>query len=261
MKHSQVAVLAIAAHPDDIELSCAGLLLHQKKLGYTTGIVDLTGGELGSRGSKELRQKETEAASKVLELDYRSNLGLPDGGICGSEPDPLAEKSQTARVVKLLRELRPEILVVPYWEERHPDHVETSKLVTRSVFYAGLKNYHSASGKPYQPRQVLYFQMRYDFTPNFVVDTTPYQEQKLAAINCYSSQVIPTTLDEERHVLVAAPLSLSALDARDRTVGALIGVEYGEGFVVKSPLRLLDPVAHFRSADTSTPLLYRTSKS
>jgi bacillithiol biosynthesis deacetylase BshB1 len=255
-----IDVLAFGPHPDDVELFCGGLLARMAAQGYRTGIIDLTRGEKSSRGTPETRAEETAAASRALNLALRENLDLPDGWVnpwAGFEaPEP--ERTRTAavsRVVEVLRRLRPELVVVPWEEERHPDHEATSALVTRALFFAGVRKFDTEPpGAPFTPRQVLYYPLRHLAEPSFVVDVTSVYEQKRAAVRCYASQVQPSP--GAPPTLVGSPLSLSSLEARDAFYGAQVGVAYGEPYVLRETLGLIDPVEHFRRNSFARPLFF-----
>lgn len=253
-------VLAFGPHPDDVELFCGGLLARMADLGYRTGIVDLTRGEKSSRGTPETRAAETEAASRVLGLALRENLGLPDGWVApwGGFETPESERVRTApvsRVVEVLRRLRPELVLVPWEHERHPDHESTSALVTRALFFASVRRFETEPpSAPFTPRQVLYYPMRHLAQPSVVVDVTAAYEKKIAAIRCYASQVEPRA--DAPATLVGSPLSLSSLEARDRFYGAQIGVACGEPYVLREAVGLADPVEHFRRNTFARPLLF-----
>jgi N-acetylglucosamine malate deacetylase 1 len=253
-------VLAFGPHPDDVELFCGGLLARMVDLGYRTGIVDLTLGEKSSRGTPETRAAETEAASRALGLTLRENLGLPDawvspwGGFEASEE----ERSRTApvaRVVEVLRRLRPELVLVPWEQERHPDHEATSALVTRALFFASVRKFETEpASAAFTPRQVLYYPLRHLAEPSLVVDVSAAWERKMAAVRCYASQVQPRA--DGPQTLVGSPLSLTSLEARDRFYGAQIGVTHGEPYVARETLGLVDPVEHFRRNSFARPLFF-----
>lgn len=245
-----VELLAVGAHPDDVELSCGGTLLAAKARGQSVGIVDFTLGELSSRGNLETRALETQRASSALGLNLRENLNFPDGGINGFN-----DNVQLETVVKMLRRLRPEILLLPYRAERHPDHVATSHLCTRACFLAGLSKFLPGSA-PFRPRQVIYYQMRYEFRPTFLVDITAFQAKKMEAIRAYATQVGLDASKGDAPTLVGSGLSLSSLEARDRHLGAMIGVEFAEGFVTYNALSIKDPVEHFRNGSGQDALFY-----
>lgn len=232
-----VDVLAFGPHPDDVEIFCGGTMIRLGDLGHATAVIDLTRGEAASRGTPETRAREAEAAARVLGLRFRENLGLPDTGL-----DP-TDRHQLEAAVDAIRRHRPEILLLPWFEERHPDHVAAAQLLTKAAYFAGVRNF--APGRErFVPRQVLYYQLRYRMPPTFVIDTTAAAARKREAIACYRSQVerrpgdVPT--------LLSSSLSLQAIDARDRQVGALIGVEHGEALRMANVPGLVDPVRFFR---------------
>lgn len=253
-------ILAFGPHPDDVELFCGGLLARMTSLGYRTGIVDLTRGEKSSRGTPETRAAETAAASRILGLSVRENLGLPDGWLSpwtGFEA-PEAERTRTApvaRVVEVLRRLRPELVIAPWEQERHPDHEAASALVTRALFFASVRKFETEPPTAaFSPRQVLYYPMRHLAEPSLVVDVTAAFDRKMEAIRCYASQVEPRA--DAPPTLVGSPLSLTSLEARDRFYGARIGVAYGEPYVLRETLGLGDPVDHFRRNSFARPLFF-----
>ena len=247
---SNIQLLAFAPHPDDVELFCSGLLLAAKHQGHTTGIVDLSRGELSSQGSIEKRERESAAASKVLNLDIRENLGLPDGSIgVGSDAE-----EQLKTVVCALRRLRPSFVVVPYEKARHPDHSNASALLSRAVFFAGVKNFASEKEKAHRVGGVFYYSMRVEAKPSFIVDISAFRSKKLEAIQCYSSQTVRS--DEKANTLISSPLSLTSLEARDAHYGAKIGAAYGEPYVVRTGVSISDPVKHFSENPTAEALSF-----
>lgn len=235
-----IDVLAFGAHPDDVELFCGGALIILADLGYSTGIVDLTRGELSSQGDVHERAREAAAATHVLGLSVRENLGLPDGSI---DPSPGAPHFPVA--VDAIRRHRPELVLVPWIEERHPDHVASAHLLTRAVFFAGLRKFATGSAaEPFAPRQMLYYEMRHRMTPSFIVDTSKAWERKARAIACHESQI--TRRDPAARTLISSPLAIEAIEARDRYRGSEIGVAHGEAMRSPQALGLVDPMAHFR---------------
>jgi bacillithiol biosynthesis deacetylase BshB1 len=236
-----IDALAFGPHPDDVEIFCGGVMITLADRGYRTGIVDLTRGELSSQGTIAERAREAEAASAVLGLAVRLNLALPDGSL-----DPAPDSPQLPIVVDAIRKNRPELLLVPWIEERHPDHVAASALLTRATFLAGLKKFPTESAAPpFSPRQLLYYEMRHRMTPSFIVDTTAAWERKARAIACHASQV--TRRDPAAGTLISSPLALEAIEARDRYRGSEIGVRFGEALRSPKALGLVDPLAHFRT--------------
>lgn len=255
-----IDVLAFGPHPDDVEIFCGGTLLRLAQLGYSTAVVDLTRGEAASRGTPEEREREAWAASKILGLRFRENLGFPDTGIeSGQGAGSRNPDSQLSRVVATLRRHRPEIVLIPWREERHPDHVAASELLTRAVFFAGVGGFRTdpATGR-FRPRQVLYYAMRYRMSPTFVMDTSTVAQLKREAILCYASQVsgrgagagdesLPSS--DARHeppTLIGSSRALDAIEARDRFYGSMIGVSHGEPLRMPNVPGLVDPVRHFR---------------
>jgi len=232
-----VDVLAFGPHPDDVEIFCGGTLIRLADLGHSTAVIDLTRGEMASKGTPEERAREAEAAARVLGLRFRENLGLPDTGI-----DP-HDRAQLEAVVRAIRRHRPEILLVPWIEERHPDHAAAGELLTRAAYFAGVRNFAPGLER-FVPRQLLYYQLRYRMTPSFVIDTSAAAGRKMEAIACYQSQVVRRPGDVP--TLLSSSAALQAIDARDRAVGALIGVSHGEALRAPNVPGLVDPVRHFR---------------
>jgi bacillithiol biosynthesis deacetylase BshB1 len=236
-----IDALAFGAHPDDVELFCGGVMITLADLGYRTGVIDLTRGELSSQGDVDERAREADAAAQVLGLAVRENLGLPDGFI-----DPAPNAGQLPVVVDAIRRHRPELLLVPWIEERHPDHVAAAALLTRAAFFAGLLKFSTGSGaSATTPRQTLYYEMRHRMTPSFIVDTSKAQERKARAIACHASQV--TRRDPAADTLISSPLALAAIEARDRYRGSEIGATHGEALRSLAALGLVDPIAHYRT--------------
>ena len=236
-----IDVIAFGPHPDDIEIFCGGVVITLVDLGYRTGIVDLTRGELASQGTPEARAEEAEAGAKVLGVDWRINLALPDGFIDGSAGSPHLRPAVAA-----LRARRPELVLLPWSEERHPDHVAASHLMTRAVFLAALPRFDDgAGGAAFTPRQVLYYEMRHRMLPSFIVDTSNAWEKKARAIACHASQVMRR--DGGSPTLISAPLAIAAVEARDRYRGSEIGVRYGEALRSPQALGVGDPLAFYRT--------------
>src|SRR5712691_2952245 len=176
-------LLAIAAHPDDVELTCGGTLLKMAQRGYTTGILDLTAGEMGTRGTPETRAKEAAKAAKLLRAAWRGTLGVPDSDVQPSRQHKL-------RLAAVLRQLRPKTVIIPYWEARHPDHYHASALGYEACFLAGLKQL-PLEGKTHRPFKILYATSFADVRPSFVVDITAEYAQRHKAILAFASQFRP----------------------------------------------------------------------
>ncbi|RMG39927.1 MAG: bacillithiol biosynthesis deacetylase BshB1 [Candidatus Dadabacteria bacterium] len=244
-------LLVIAAHPDDAELFCGGTIAKMADSGYRVAILDLTAGELASNGSVAGRRKESEAAAALLGLSLRKNLALPDGGLS-------PESSQQLRALAgTLREIRPGLIMAPYYRARHPDHSAAGLLAKKALFFAGLKKYETEksgdaviTGVP-----LIYYQMRYSFRPSFLVDISDVSDKKYEAVSCYSSQLVRS--DQASPTLLNEPLSLSSLKARDAYLGAMIGASAAEGFLVEHPLAVNDPVGFFKDNLKGGPLFFQ----
>jgi bacillithiol biosynthesis deacetylase BshB1 len=232
-----VDVLAFGAHPDDVELFCGGTVIRLGELGYTTAVADLTRGEKASHGTPEERARETAAASAELGLAFRDNLELPDTELAVTQ-------AQLVAVVATLRRRRPEIVLAPWIEDRHPDHVVASQLVTRGAMLAGVRNFAPDAGERFVPRQLLYYMMRHRMAPSFVVDTSSVSVRKAQAVACYASQL--ARRPGEDPTLISAPGAAAAIEARDRYFGSMIGTAYGEPLRTAAVMGLVDPVRHFR---------------
>ncbi len=220
-------ILAFSSHPDDIELSCAGTLIAQVQAGQKVGIVDLTKGELGTRGTPELRDAEAKAATAIMGLAVRENLGFADGFFQN-------DRFHQLEVVRVLRQYQPEIVIANATTDRHPDHGRGSILVSEACFLAGLKqlNTTDADGQSqvaWRPKVVYhYIQDRY-IQPDFVVDITPFWNIKLEAIKAFKSQFFDPN-STEPNTYISNPDFLNFIEARSREMGHLIGTTYGEGF-------------------------------
>src|SRR6202795_4105428 len=173
-------LLAIAAHPDDVELPCGGTLLKMAHSGYKTGLLHLPAGEMGTRGPPEIRAKEAAKSAKLLRVSWRGNLGVPDSDVQPSRQHKL-------RLAAVIRELRPKTVILPYWEARHPDHSHASTLGYEGCFLAGLKQL-PLDGEPHRPFKILYSTAFATLRPTFVVDITPHFEQRRRAILAFASQ-------------------------------------------------------------------------
>lgn len=218
--------LVIAPHPDDAELGVGGTILLLQAQGARVGVLDLTDGEPTPHGSPEIRRKETEAATGILGLAWRGNLGLTNRRL-------QADLESRARLAGALRELRPRVLFAPYWEDTHPDHVAASALVDAARFWAKLSK-TDLPGEPHFPQRILYYfsiHLRIHPRPSFVLDISPYLETKMRAVACYQSQFLvgrPTT----------PPTLLDDLRDRARYWGWAIGAGYGEPFVCREEVGL-----------------------
>ncbi|HEY7387700.1 MAG TPA: bacillithiol biosynthesis deacetylase BshB1 [Bryobacteraceae bacterium] len=226
-------VLAIAAHPDDVEQTCGGTLLRTAEMGYRSGILDLTAGDMGTRGTPEERLTESEAAARHLQLAWRGNLRLPDARLENS----LA--ARTALALKL-RELRPRVVILPYWQARHPDHYRAGELGYEACFLAGLRKL-DAESEPHRPFKILYSSLYADVKPSFIVDISAQFDRRMAALLSYSSQYGGG--GEGAGLFPGEQEIRERLGAIARFYGNLIGVRYGEPFVVKEAMEVSDIVA------------------
>ena len=236
-------ILAIAAHPDDIELNVAGTLLKSQDDGRSIAICDLTAGERGSRGSAAVRADESARANRILGVDAttRLNLGIPDGNIEVS-------KENIVKVVRVIRHFRPTVLIFPGERDRHPDHEHAHRLVSEAYFDAGLRHvethYQGESQQPHRPERIYTFAQRYEREPDFIIDISAQFDRKLDAIAAYTSQF--TVPGREREVregepetFISSPEFMEYYIARMRQWGFLVGGKYGEGFnTVSGPVKV-----------------------
>jgi bacillithiol biosynthesis deacetylase BshB1 len=226
-------VLAIAAHPDDVEQTCGGTLIRMAEMGYRTGVLDLTAGDMGTRGTPEERIAESETAARHLLAGYRGNMRMPDARL---ENIISARMSLALRI----RELKPRVVILPYWQARHPDHYRCSEMGFEACFLAGLKKLDEYT-EPHRPQKILYSSLYADVKPSFVVDISAQFERRMTALLSYASQY--------GDAMEGAALFPDEAEIRDRLgaiarfYGNLIGVKYGEPFVVKEAMRIDDIVS------------------
>jgi len=225
---SPLDILAVGAHPDDVEISCGGTIAAAASQGLTAGILDLTRGELATNGTPEIRAAEAAEAARILGVQGRWNAGLPDGGIHAYDP------AQVRSAVEWLRRLRPDILVVHFPRDRHPDHVASAELMDRAIYLAGLRRF-DAAGALFRPRVRYHYASRVGFTPSFVVDITPAWDAKRASILAHGSQVTRADADV-RPTAINREGFLEFVESRARHYGGMIGVLYGEPFHATEPL-------------------------
>ncbi len=230
---SDFDVAGICAHPDDAELVMGGTLALEAARGRRVAIVDLTRGEMGSRGTEETRAREAVEAARVLGVAHRESLGLPDARLA-----PTTEQKDV--VVAALRRLRPRVVLLPHWEQRHPDHAAASRIVYEASFLAGLRAYRPDLGPEFRPFKLAYalpVTEAGEIVPSFVVDVTAQWETKMRAILAFASQFTPASAEK-----VSLPFDRfqHAVETAGRRTGQRIGVEYGEGFVTRGPLQVDD---------------------
>jgi bacillithiol biosynthesis deacetylase BshB1 len=239
---NRVNVIAFGAHADDVELSCGGTLARCVAHGQSVGIVDLTHGEMGTRGTPETRLQESLAAQRALGATFRERLDFGDGGLRSGRDEELA-------IIRILRKWRPQIILVPWPDDRHPDHTRTGRLVTEAAFYSGLKKL-DAEGEAHRPQAVLYYQLNYPAPPSLVVDITPYMELKMNAVRCYESQFFNPD-SKEPVTFISQKGFLDMIEARARHYGSMIGAQYGEAFVSKAPPRVNDLLDAYHGREVS----------
>lgn len=229
MSGSSVDVLLFGAHPDDVEWGLGGLCLLLRERHVSFAIVDLTRGEMGSRGVPAARSTEATAAAEFLGAAARENLGMPD---CGLADAPEMRR----KIASAIRRYRPQMVIAPYWEDRHPDHAAAGLMIRNSALYCTLAKLDDPN-PPHKPDVFLYYLLHQVHTPSFVVDTSSVFERKLALLRLHESQFAKTA--EEFGVI---PLGvgdyLFGLESRDRFFGSLIGARFGEALVIDRPLRL-----------------------
>jgi N-acetylglucosamine malate deacetylase 1 len=225
-------LLAIAAHPDDVEQSCGGALIKMAGMGYRTGVLDLTAGDMGTRGTPEQRLAEAQVAGKLMLLRERQNLHFPDARL---------ENTISARMTLAMkiREMQPRVVILPYWEARHPDHYRAAELGYEACFLAGLKKLDEYSG-PHRPYKIIYSSLYANVTPSFVVDISAQFERRMAALLSYQSQYGAAA--DGQALFPQEQEIRERLGAIARFYGNLIGVRYGEPFVVKETMRVDDLV-------------------
>lgn len=228
-------ILALAVHPDDVELACSGTVLSHIAMGKKVGIVDFTRGELGSRGTPETRKAEAEASSKILGIHARENLGMADGFFQN-------DKEHQLKLITALRKYQPEIVLANALDDRHSDHGRAAKLTIDACFYSGLvkietRDEQGNTQAPWRPKQIYhYIQDRY-MKPDMIVDVTPFWEQRMESVKAFKTQFfVPGDEGDGPVTPISTPDFMLFLEGRARELGRLIGVKYGEGFVSRTPI-------------------------
>ena len=224
----KVDILAIGVHPDDVELSCSGTLLKHKALGKTFGLLDLTLGELGSRGTPQLRTKEAMNAAQILGASFREQLDLGDGFFEHN-------RASIEEIVKIIRYCQPEIVLCNALNDRHPDHGRSAKLEADACFFSGLQRietvFRGEKQSPWRPKAIYHYIQDMQLTPDFVVDITPFMEQKIEAILAYESQFHnPNHTKEEVHTPISGKGFMDFMYAKNRVFARSINADYAEGF-------------------------------
>ena len=239
----QLDAVAFGAHPDDIELFCGGTLIKLGSQGRKIGVISLTQGELGTRGSPEIRSQEFQEAATVLKVSTHKMLDIPDGDVAVNWENKL-------KIIREIRTYQPAVVFAPYWKDRHPDHENTSNLVREAAFLSGLKKIET-DHQAHRPYRVIYYPCWFDFKPSFVVNITECHDQKIKAIQAYRSQFDHPDKSEfgDDETLISRPEFLERITTRDRFYGSSIGTTFGEPFLVREPLRLDDPIGSFDTSE------------
>ncbi len=230
-------LVVFAPHPDDAELNCGGTLLVARNRGWKTAVVEMTRGELGTRGTAEIRARECEEAAEILGLTVRANLELPDGGV----QDTLEARRA---VVRTIRTLKPRVVIAPpTWKDHHPDHIGTALILRSSFYLCGIKKYLPHL-EPHRPRALLNYAGSRVESPTLIVDVSSVIEERRSAILCHTSQVGPP-VEGEPETRIGHPDFLQAVEARLRKFGWMIGVTHGEAYTMETPIPVSDLVELF----------------
>lgn len=228
-------LLFFAAHADDLELSCGGTIARYVKDGLRVGMIELTHGEMGTRGTAQIRKREAQAAFRILGAAFRKQLDFGDGGLRTGREEEL-------QLIDVIRRHRPSVIFAPWPDERHPDHVRAGRIVTDAAFYAGLRALKTKL-PAWRPQVTAYYMQNYVVHPSFVVDVTAAWETKMRAIHAFQSQFGASSKDPA--IFISHPRFLEMIEARGKHFGALIGVQYGEAYVTKQPPRVDDVIAAY----------------
>jgi len=231
-RENTLDVLAFGAHPDDVEMTAGGLLCRLVDSGLGVGIIDLTRGELGTRGTPEIRTQEAQVAAEIIGARLRKCLDMPDGDVANTPEARL-------KVIRALREHRPSLIVIPYRECEHPDHANAGKLVRDAAYFSGLKKIDTGQER-FQPSRVIHYMTRTRFEPTFIVPIDDYFERKMEAVRAHASQFYrPDAAEDETRI--SQPGFLDFLALRDRTYGAMVGSMYGEPYYMRETPRIENP--------------------
>lgn len=226
-------VLAFGPHPDDVELFCGGTIAKMVHQGRSVGLIDMTRGELGTRGSRETREAEATSAATILGVAFRENLGLPDGGLNARD------YRQRDTVVQCIRTHRPKMILAPQAKDRHPDHKQGMDLVAEAVFFANVGKYPSKLER-HKTRAVLYYPMWWHPEPDLIVDVSDFWETRMKAVTAYETQ-FSSKGEAGPDTFLAQPKFLEWVDGRGSQFGAIIGVKKGEAFTMRLPIPVDDP--------------------
>jgi N-acetylglucosamine malate deacetylase 1 len=233
-----VDILAFGAHPDDVELGASGTLIRAARGGARTAVISLTRGEMGTRGTVEGRAVEFEGASRLMGCTHREMLSLPDGRL-------QADEESREAVIREIREHRPRVILLPYWEDRHPDHPAASRIVEEASFLAGLAK-RDTGQPPHRPSQLVYYMSTWEFEPSFIVDVSDVMEDKKRVLEAYRTQVYNAGFSgSEPPTFIASEHFMELLFSRMSHYGHLIGKKYGEPFRIRGWLEVPDLLAAF----------------
>ena len=222
-------ILVFGAHPDDIELSCAGTIIKHSKEGYKIGLIDLTRGELGTRGNYKIRDVECENATKLLGVEFRKNMNFKDGFFENNE-------SNKIELIKVIRKYKPDIVITNAPNDRHPDHVKSSNLTTESTFLSGLEKIDT-NQKPWRPTHLYYYIQFQNIIPDFVVDISSEMDQKIKSISCYKSQFYdPASIESE--TIISTKEFLDSISYRSQDLGRQSNCKFAEGFISNQFLKI-----------------------
>ena len=233
---STVDLLFFGAHPDDVELSCGGTIVNATRDGLRVGMVDLTRGEMGTRGTAATRKREAQEAARILGVSFREQLDFGDGGL-------RTGRDEEMQIIEIVRRVRPRLVFTAWPDDRHPDHTRTGRIVTEASFYAGLRQLKPKAAA-HRPQTVIYYLQNHMVPPSFVIDVTDAWKTKMRAIGAYKSQFFDAKSKEPR-TFISDPEFLKMIDARGRHFGVLVGAAYGEAFVTKQPPRVDDLIAAY----------------
>jgi N-acetylglucosamine malate deacetylase 1 len=229
-------LLFIAAHADDLELAAGGTIAKAVADGVSTGMLELTHGEMGTRGTPQIRNREARAGARILGVKFREQLDFGDGGLRTGREEEL-------QLIDFIRRIRPKLVFAPWPDERHPDHVRAGQIATDASFYAGLRQIHTKF-PAHRPQAVIYYLQNYVLPPSFVVDVSEHWKTKMKAIGAFKSQFFDAKSKEPKTNL-ADKKFLEMIEARGKHFGAMIGAAYGEAFVTKQPPRVDDVIAAY----------------
>lgn len=231
-----VDIIFFGAHADDIELSCGGTAVKSVKDGLRIGIIELTRGEMGTRGTPQTRKRESQAAAKILGASFREQLDFGDGNL-------QTGREQELQIIEVVRRHRPKLVIAPWPDDRHPDHTRTGRIVTEASFYAGLRSLKTELPE-HRPQAVLYYLQNYMVPPSLVVNVTKQWKTKMRAISAYKSQFHDPS-SKEPQTFISDPKFMEMIEARGKHYGALIGAAYGEAYVSKQPPRVDDLIGAY----------------